>query len=159
MRRKAIRRLAFAEAQNWRCCYCGGVMTDFERGPALATREHLLPHSQGGTWAAANTVAACLSCNRVRSDDFTCKRFARLRRGLARKGVWPPCTYPNERAKRIIRGARGRSIRAAQSPAPRVPAAVVFSETSGAESPQDAGHRSASGLNHVVRGTPYAKAG
>ena len=139
MRSKAAKRLAFAEAQNWRCCYCCGVMAAFEFGPALATREHVVPLSQGGTWAAANTVAACLSCNRVRSDDFPCEAFAALRAELLRSSVWPPCTFPSRRVKRLIRVARRRSVSAEQAPASGAAPAVVFSKAVAPEASQDHG--------------------
>lgn len=38
-------------------------------GDALATAEHIIPKSQGGTNALANIVCACRACNSKRGDD------------------------------------------------------------------------------------------
>lgn len=58
-----------AEAQNWRCCYCGvrmmGVTND---DPTFATFEHVVPRSRGGTNLMANLVVACRQCNHERGN-------------------------------------------------------------------------------------------
>lgn len=60
------------EAQNWRCCYCGEVMTLAGRkrshGSFLsdASLEHLTPGALGGGDLWENCVAACCGCNSSR---------------------------------------------------------------------------------------------
>lgn len=55
--------------QNGRCFYCD---EPFERaqgsahGPMLASWEHLLPESEGGTWDPFNVVLAHQRCNQLR---------------------------------------------------------------------------------------------
>ncbi len=58
-----------AEAQNWRCCYCGvrmegapGVWPD---GP---TFEHVVPRSRGGTNLIDNLAVSCVQCNVKRGN-------------------------------------------------------------------------------------------
>lgn len=59
---------ALAEAQNWRCCYCGVHMT--ADGPTSyhrhATLEHVIPLARGGSDHPDNMVAACFWCNQER---------------------------------------------------------------------------------------------
>ena len=153
MRPKSAKRLAFAEAQNWRCCYCSGVMSAFESGPALATREHVVPNSLGGTPAAANTVSACQGCNIVRGADFPAFRFAKLRRHLVHNRYWAPCTFPSRRAKRLIQEARVRLSLTNATPTPGSCASVVLGQTLAAELPQDGVYGGGSCLQHVGGGT------
>lgn len=61
-------RTKVAEAQNWRCCYCGVRMdTDIPDGniqsQTYITLEHVKPKSMGGTDHEDNVVAACHGCN------------------------------------------------------------------------------------------------
>lgn len=57
-----------AEAQNWRCCWCG-VKTVAESGFSnSATLEHVIPRGKGGDHTPDNTVMACSFCNNRRSD-------------------------------------------------------------------------------------------
>lgn len=58
-RRKMRNRLA--EAQNWRCCYCGRRLE-----PETATLEHVIPASAGGTHCWENLAASCRPCNQSR---------------------------------------------------------------------------------------------
>lgn len=71
--RKKLRvlRERVAEAQNWRCCYCG------ERSDAL-TLEHVVPLGSGGSNDWDNCVAACLDCNN-RRDKMDAYQFATMR--------------------------------------------------------------------------------
>lgn len=58
-----------AEAQNWRCCYCGvRMMGEGPHDPAAATFEHIVPRSRGGTNLRANLVVACRACNLARGN-------------------------------------------------------------------------------------------
>lgn len=72
-----IRRLA--EAQNWRCCYCGKLCRLYynRRKPELmitwddqATIEHVIPDSvyHGSKYDWLNQVMACGKCNNDRGD-------------------------------------------------------------------------------------------
>ncbi|MGI4941309.1 MAG: HNH endonuclease [Janthinobacterium lividum] len=62
-------RMRLAEAQNWRCCYCGCRMTE-ERGPAQATFEHIVPRHRGGLDRVENLVIACNDCNSARGHRW-----------------------------------------------------------------------------------------
>lgn len=64
--------------QNHRCAYCGLEMDivfglentndsqSFILGPQHATREHVIPRSEGGSNGWENLVAACNLCNQFR---------------------------------------------------------------------------------------------
>ena len=67
--RKRIR-TRLAEAQNWKCCYCGATMTE-EPGPLKCTREHIIPKSMGGTDNMNNMVCACARCNEHRQHRLS----------------------------------------------------------------------------------------
>jgi len=66
--RKIRVRKRLAEAQGWRCCYCGVRMIDGGQSPSSATLEHVVPRCQGGTDAEDNLVVACCTCNTARAD-------------------------------------------------------------------------------------------
>jgi 5-methylcytosine-specific restriction endonuclease McrA len=68
-RRQLRERLA--EAQNWRCCYCG-----LRLEPETATLEHVVPYGQGGMTSWDNCVVACSPCNHA-VGDFDPRRTAR----------------------------------------------------------------------------------
>lgn len=70
---KVRRRLA--DDQDWRCYYCQEEMTvTFTSDGTLATIEHKLPLSRGGSWKRFNLVCACRSCNR-RKGHMTSEEF------------------------------------------------------------------------------------
>ncbi len=82
-RTSRLRRLlrSLSEAQNHRCCYCGhktwleGIDCDVKRERwNEATKEHINPRSNGGTYGKYNLVMACHSCNNARGvmpyEDF-----------------------------------------------------------------------------------------
>ena len=52
-----------AEAQNWRCCYCGVRMMGTGVEPDAPTFEHVIPYEAGGTNDLDNIVIACWRCN------------------------------------------------------------------------------------------------
>jgi 5-methylcytosine-specific restriction endonuclease McrA len=58
-----------AEAQNWRCCYCGIRMDGPTNAPDSPTFEHIVPRSRGGADDETNLAVACLSCNNRRGND------------------------------------------------------------------------------------------
>ena len=58
-----------AEAQNWRCCYCGLRTHTLEANllyPLSPTLEHVIPLTSGGTDHPDNLVIACHRCNTLR---------------------------------------------------------------------------------------------
>lgn len=57
-----------AEAQNWRCCYCGVRMNDLLNDPDEATLEHIVPRALGGTDDEDNLAVACRYHNELRGD-------------------------------------------------------------------------------------------
>lgn len=56
-------RTRLAEAQNWRCCWCGRHVTLERDKRTTVTLEHLVPRSKGGTDSFENCVMACSRCN------------------------------------------------------------------------------------------------
>ena len=96
---KNAKRIRLAEAQNWRCAYCSGLMHDDGMRQDGATIEHLVPIILGGGRDRDNLVAACLACNGTRSAFYSARAFYRLRRWLLRKGRWPACTYPSKKVR------------------------------------------------------------
>lgn len=64
--RKRVIRDRLAGEQNWRCCYCGGIMTYGVKGvvdDALATLDHIISKHKNGTDDVYNQVVACRKCN------------------------------------------------------------------------------------------------
>jgi 5-methylcytosine-specific restriction endonuclease McrA len=64
------KRIALAEAQNWRCAYCGIAceLLTFENrfDPNVATIDELEPRANGGRRLWINQVMACRLCNNGR---------------------------------------------------------------------------------------------
>lgn len=66
--------LRIAEAQNYRCCYCGHPMLrhqhiDGKSTPRNAmTKDHVEPRAYGGETNTNNLVAACCQCNCLRGE-------------------------------------------------------------------------------------------
>lgn len=56
-------RTRLAEAQNWRCCWCGRHVTLERDRRNTVTIEHLVPRSKGGADTFDNCVMACSKCN------------------------------------------------------------------------------------------------
>lgn len=61
-------RTKLAEAQNWKCCYCGCKMNTLVNNKRAVTVEHVIPRSKGGADTWENTVAACAKCNHSRGN-------------------------------------------------------------------------------------------
>lgn len=57
------KRCRLAEAQNWRCCWCGKHLTPVPDQKNSATIEHINPRSLGGSDEMDNLAAACSRCN------------------------------------------------------------------------------------------------
>ena len=62
-------RTRLAEAQNWKCCYCGCRMTN-DLGWKQATFEHIIPRQAGGRDVVDNLVIACNRCNNLRKSQW-----------------------------------------------------------------------------------------
>ena len=61
-------RTRLAEAQNWKCCWCGCVMTEQRKRWNSSTTEHVHPKSQGGLDESDNFAVACNRCNNKRGN-------------------------------------------------------------------------------------------
>lgn len=59
-------RCKLAEAQNWRCCWCGTECVETANLPNSATIEHVQPRSLGGADEWENYAMACAKCNHKR---------------------------------------------------------------------------------------------
>jgi len=57
-----------AYANGQRRCYCGVQLNWTGRHSNSATFEHLVPRSQGGTWAKENGMIVCSKCNEKRAN-------------------------------------------------------------------------------------------
>lgn len=85
-------RTRLAEAQNWKCCFCGSRMTEVRGKNNSVTVEHVIPVTLGGTDDIENLAASCNACNSNRgikdaysyaprgrsSDDEKTKALIRL---------------------------------------------------------------------------------
>ena len=56
-------RTRLAEAQNWKCCFCGSRMTEVRGKNNSVTVEHVIPVTLGGSDDIENLVASCNACN------------------------------------------------------------------------------------------------
>lgn len=132
-----------AEAQNWRCCWCGFRMlprhpSRFEidavigtDGKAwhrrrlvdmrMVTPEHVVPRCDGGTDDPTNLAAACRFCNEFRSNHPVEVAIHRISRML-RRGTHPFQAW--ERGRTFLGNCRMPSI---EKP-PRAPAATDWPE-------------------------------
>lgn len=64
--KKVHMRTRLAEAQNWRCCWCGKHCVPESNKHNSATIEHVTPRSQGGTDTWENFAMSCNHCNQAR---------------------------------------------------------------------------------------------
>lgn len=62
-------RVRLAEAQNWKCCWCGCNTTGSYGLKHSATTEHVIPRSNGGTDDVDNLAMACSKCNHKRGTQ------------------------------------------------------------------------------------------
>jgi 5-methylcytosine-specific restriction endonuclease McrA len=78
-------RVRLARDAGWLCWYCGEeVWVGFNAHWSLATIDHRLPLSRGGTWKRRNLVCACKRCN-MDKGDLTEVEYVEFRRGM---GLW-----------------------------------------------------------------------
>jgi len=106
------RRRRLAEAQNWRCAYCAGLMHQDGNRLDGATVEHLLPLVLGGARSSENLVAACRACNNTRSGFYSARIFYSVRRWQLRKGRWPSCTFPTKKVRKLVFRVLGEATQA-----------------------------------------------
>lgn len=59
-------RTRLCEEQNWKCCWCGNLMTERRNLKFSATIEHIVPASRGGENSIDNYASACERCNTAR---------------------------------------------------------------------------------------------
>lgn len=64
--KKVYKRTRLAEAQSWRCCWCGCATVPEPNKRNSVTVEHILPRSMGGSNDMDNLAAACARCNQKR---------------------------------------------------------------------------------------------
>ena len=62
-------RIRLAEAQNWKCCWCGCDVVPETNRKNTATIEHVVPKSFDGTDEWENLASACSDCNSKRGND------------------------------------------------------------------------------------------
>ena len=56
-------RCRLAEAQNWKCCFCGCEMTEYPNYKNSVTLEHVEPYSKSKNDHISNLVVSCHKCN------------------------------------------------------------------------------------------------
>ena len=66
-------RTRLAEAQNWKCCWCGRECTDELGKRHSMTIEHVFPRCRGGKDTWDNLAMACNRCNQKRGDQMKFK--------------------------------------------------------------------------------------
>lgn len=66
---KVYHRTRAAEAQNWRCCFCGIRMVEVSGKKYSVSLEHVVPTSEGGLDEPSNHAASCVSCNNKRGTQ------------------------------------------------------------------------------------------
>lgn len=79
LHRDMRKRIALAEAQNWRCAYCWIVMkceADPDDDDAL-TVDEVVARAAGGTRIWSNQIAACWKCNNGRGSA-PAERYAEI---------------------------------------------------------------------------------
>lgn len=99
-----VSRARLSEAQNWRCAYCQGEMSNEDSGAShYATRDHVAPLHVGGGRGWDNLVAACRACNLLKGDHAEASAFAWCRGRMAVTARWPAGTWPDADALRVFR--------------------------------------------------------
>jgi 5-methylcytosine-specific restriction endonuclease McrA len=61
-------RSRLSEAQNHKCCWCGGPVTEIRNRKDSSTIEHVVCRSKGGPDHPDNYAIACDDCNNKRGD-------------------------------------------------------------------------------------------
>lgn len=104
------RKLAIlAEAQNWRCCYCG-IRCDGPRNAHNApSRDHVIPIVAGGLHRWDNEVMACNLCNNGRGA-MPARRYLQMViwRGREKAAIWGRKRQQKRAAARAAHRARAQ---------------------------------------------------
>jgi len=96
--RKTVR-IQLAEQQGWICPYCRRTMNDSKPSKGdwlLATLDHIIPLSLGGSDTRRNLVACCLDCNRHK-NSATPARLREMADRIESLAWWHGLTFPAER--------------------------------------------------------------
>lgn len=73
-----------ARDNDWICTYCGvEVVIGAPGGDRLATIDHKVPLSRGGSWKRFNLTCACRRCNGEKAD-MTVEEYSDWRRSIFR---------------------------------------------------------------------------
>lgn len=82
--RNIYMRCRLAEAQNWKCCWCGDACIPEPNRKNSATIEHVTPRSLGGADEWENYAMACAHCNHKRGtasvEDMLAGRVAAVKK-------------------------------------------------------------------------------
>jgi 5-methylcytosine-specific restriction endonuclease McrA len=71
-----------ASDHNWVCLYCGtNVSVGRDVGDQLATIDHKIPLSRGGSWKRFNLTCACRRCNSEKGN-MTADEYMDCRRAM-----------------------------------------------------------------------------
>lgn len=111
--RKELRRVV-GERDGWRCRFCGrrdlvvppaGREHTAEEASSLATLDHWLPRSRGGTWEMFNLVLACRPCNgekgQLTGEEYlTVLAFRRRQRAAGNTRQFQRCRSQAARCRR-----------------------------------------------------------
>lgn len=79
--RNIYTRCRLAEAQNWKCCWCGVECSPIPNTKTSATIEHVTPRSHGGDDSWDNLAMACARCNHSRGNMSVEEFLVRVKRG------------------------------------------------------------------------------
>ena len=72
--KKQWRKIDIFSASRWKCIYCNKEVFFYQERPNtklphnMATIDHIIPKSKGGTDKKSNLVCACIECNHASSD-------------------------------------------------------------------------------------------
>lgn len=73
------KRIALAEAQNWRCAYCGiAVQIEVDDRDTRLSIDEVVPRCAGGLRVWSNQVIACALCNQGRGAMRAERYFGRV---------------------------------------------------------------------------------
>jgi len=103
--KKVYMRVRLAEAQNWRCCWCGQHCVPESNKHNSATIEHVTPRSQGGTDTWENFAMSCNRCNQARGVRPVERFVDIVQKGNFKEG-------PSKTALRAAKAAANRAMQA-----------------------------------------------
>lgn len=116
--------MLLAEAQNWRCAYCGCHCHDTGNSWSAPSREHVVPVVAGGLHVWENEVMACRLCNNGRGAMWARRYLEKVQR----VGRWKAFKWAI-RGRRLRRKQRSESF--GQSPPAARGSELGFQQFSG----------------------------